>query len=47
MELQALAGGLARLGIHATPALRWRRKLYTGLAAISAVLADSGAALPR
>ena len=41
VELHALAGGLARLGIHAAPALRWRRRLYTGLAAISAVLADS------
>ena len=44
VELHALAGGLARLGIHAAPALRWRRRLYTGLAAISAVLADSEAA---
>ncbi len=43
VELQALADGLARLGIHAAPALRWRRKPYTGLAAISTVLAESGA----
>jgi hypothetical protein len=41
VELHALAGGLARLGIHAAPALRWRGKLYTGLIAISAVLAGS------
>ena len=40
VELHALAGGLARLGIDAAPALRWRGKLYTGLAAISAVLAE-------
>jgi 2-hydroxychromene-2-carboxylate isomerase len=39
-ELHALAGGLARLGICAAPALRWRGKLYTGLTAISAVVAD-------
>ncbi len=41
VELHTLAAGLARLGIHAAPALRWRGKLYTGLTAISAVLADS------
>ncbi len=41
LELHALAGGLARLGIHAAPALRWRGNLYTGLAAICSVLAES------
>jgi hypothetical protein len=40
VELHALAGGLAQLGIDAAPALRWRGKLHTGLAAISAVLAE-------
>jgi 2-hydroxychromene-2-carboxylate isomerase len=40
-ELHALAGGLERLGINAAPALRWRGKLYTGLTAISAALAES------
>lgn len=47
VELHALAGGLARIGIHAAPALRWRGELYTGLTAISAVLAESGGTLPR
>ena len=41
VELHALADGLARLGIYAAPALRLRGKLYMGLTAISAVLADS------
>jgi 2-hydroxychromene-2-carboxylate isomerase len=40
LELHALAGRLARLGIHAAPTLRWRGELYTGLADISSVLAD-------
>jgi hypothetical protein len=40
LELHSIAGGLAQLGIHAAPALRWRGKLYTGLLAISAVLAE-------
>jgi hypothetical protein len=40
LQLHAIAGGLAQLGIHAAPALRWHGTLYTGLAAISAVLAD-------
>ena len=40
VELHALAGGLAQLGIDTAPALRWRGKLHTGLAAISAVLAE-------
>jgi hypothetical protein len=42
LELRSIAGGLSRLGIHAAPALRWHGKLYTGLDAISAALADSG-----
>jgi 2-hydroxychromene-2-carboxylate isomerase len=41
LELNAIAVGLARLGIYAAPALRWRGKLYTGLVAISAVVAES------
>ena len=41
VELRALAGGLGRLGIDAAPALRWRGELYTGLVAISGVLAES------
>ena len=40
VELHALASRLARLGIHAAPTLRWRGKLYTGLTAISTVLAE-------
>jgi hypothetical protein len=40
VELHAIAGGLAQLGINTAPALRWRGKLHTGLAAISAVLAE-------
>ncbi len=47
VELHALAGGLARLGIHAAPALRWRGKLHTGLTAISAVLAESDSSRQR
>ncbi len=47
VELHALARGLARLGIHAAPALRWRRKLYAGLTAISAVLPESEGNLRR
>jgi hypothetical protein len=39
-ELHALADGLARLEIHAAPALRWRGKLYTGLTAINGVLSE-------
>jgi hypothetical protein len=41
LELCAIASGLARLGIDAAPALRWRGRLYTGMAAISGVLAES------
>jgi hypothetical protein len=41
LELHSIAGGLLQLGICAAPALRWRGKLYTGLTAISAVLAES------
>ena len=40
VELHALAAGLAQLGIHAAPALRWQGKLYSGLVAICAVLAE-------
>jgi hypothetical protein len=40
LELDAIASDLARLGIHAAPALRWRGNIYTGLLAISAVLAE-------
>lgn len=39
-ELRSLADGLARLGVHAAPALRWRGEVHTGLLAISAVLAE-------
>jgi hypothetical protein len=39
-ELRSIAGGLSRLGIHAAPALRWQGKLYSGLVAICAVLAE-------
>jgi len=46
-ELHAIADGLAELGICATPALRWRGKLHTGLTSISAVLAESEGNLPR
>lgn len=45
LELRSIAGGLARLGIDAAPALRWRGRLYTGLAAISGVLAGSESGL--
>jgi hypothetical protein len=47
LELRSIASGLAQLGIHAAPALRWRGKLYTGLVAISAVLAESESSLQR
>ncbi len=47
VELHALAGGLAQLGIDTAPALRWRGKLHTGLVAISAVLAESENSLHR
>lgn len=40
-ELRSIADRLARLGIGAAPSLRWRGRLYTGLVAISAVLADT------
>ena len=40
VELRSIAGGLSRLGIHAAPALRWQGKLYSGLVAICAVLAE-------
>jgi AcrR family transcriptional regulator/2-hydroxychromene-2-carboxylate isomerase len=42
LELHSISRRLARLGIHSAPALRWRGNIYTGLDAISAVLADSG-----
>jgi hypothetical protein len=38
LELHSIAAGLAELGIDSAPALRRRRRLYTGQAAISAVL---------
>jgi hypothetical protein len=41
LELRAIASGLARLGIDAAPALRWHGRLYTGMDAISGVLAGS------
>jgi hypothetical protein len=41
IELGSTADGLARLGIHAAPALRWCGTVYTGLVAISGVLAES------
>jgi hypothetical protein len=40
LEMRSIACGLRQLGIDAAPALRWRRELYTGLAAISAVLSS-------
>jgi AcrR family transcriptional regulator len=42
LELHSIASRLAQLGIHSAPALRWQGNLYTGLDAISVVLADSG-----
>jgi 2-hydroxychromene-2-carboxylate isomerase len=39
VELHSIADHLVQLGIHAAPTLRWHRRLYTGLAAISTVLA--------
>jgi 2-hydroxychromene-2-carboxylate isomerase len=42
LELHSISRWLAQLGIHSAPALRWQGNLYTGLDAISAVLADSG-----
>jgi hypothetical protein len=47
LELRSIAGGLAELGIHAAPTLRWRGRLYTGLAVISGVLAESENTLQR
>jgi 2-hydroxychromene-2-carboxylate isomerase len=41
-ELDWAAGRLAQLGIHSAPALRWQGRIYCGLDAISAVLADAG-----
>jgi AcrR family transcriptional regulator len=46
LELRSIAGRLAQLGIQRAPALRWQGDVYTGLDAISAVLADSGMHLP-
>jgi hypothetical protein len=46
-ELCAIVGGLGQLGIDAAPALRWRRELYTGLDAISAVLPRAESNVPR
>ena len=47
LELRSIAGGLRQRGIDAAPALRWHRKLYTGLAAISAVLVEAESGLQR
>jgi AcrR family transcriptional regulator len=44
LELQSIARRLAQVGIHSAPALRWQGHIYTGLDAISAVLADTGIA---
>jgi predicted DsbA family dithiol-disulfide isomerase len=41
-QLDRAAGCLAELGIDSAPALRWQGNIYTGLDAISAVLADPG-----
>jgi AcrR family transcriptional regulator/2-hydroxychromene-2-carboxylate isomerase len=41
-QLDQAADCLAELGIDSAPALRWQGQIYTGLDAISAVLADSG-----
>ena len=41
-ELDCAAGRLGELGIHRAPALRWQGRIYSGLDAISAVLADAG-----
>jgi 2-hydroxychromene-2-carboxylate isomerase len=44
LELQAIAGRLQRLGIHAAPTLRWHGSLYAGSDAISAILRTIGTA---
>jgi 2-hydroxychromene-2-carboxylate isomerase len=41
LELDSIAGSLARLGIHRAPALLWRGRLLEGRDAISTVLTDS------
>lgn len=41
LQLCSIAERLARLGIDAAPALRWRGRLYTGLVAISGVLGET------
>jgi 2-hydroxychromene-2-carboxylate isomerase len=41
-QLDQAARHLAQLGIERAPALRWQGKIYTGLDAISALLADCG-----
>jgi AcrR family transcriptional regulator/predicted DsbA family dithiol-disulfide isomerase len=41
-ELDWAAGRLGQLGIQSAPALRWQGRIYSGLDAISAVLADAG-----
>jgi 2-hydroxychromene-2-carboxylate isomerase len=41
-ELDCAAGRLGELGIDSAPALRWQGNIYTGLDAISALLADCG-----
>lgn len=46
-ELRAIAERLAQVGIAAAPALRWRGRLYTGLPAISGLLAESERLLQR
>ena len=40
-QLDEAAGCLAELGIDSAPALRWHGNIYTGLDAISALLADN------
>jgi 2-hydroxychromene-2-carboxylate isomerase len=39
-ELSVVVADLAELGIHGAPALRWRRRLYSGLDEISTVLEE-------
>jgi AcrR family transcriptional regulator/predicted DsbA family dithiol-disulfide isomerase len=41
-QLDQAADCLAQMGIESAPALRWQGRVYTGLNAISAVLADCG-----
>jgi AcrR family transcriptional regulator len=46
-QLDRAADCLAQMGIDSAPALRWQGRVYTGLDAISAVLADDGQHPPR